>query len=77
MLRFLCVFFALLLPGGVCHSQAAPNADAQTDFAAHIQKAKQHLDEKRPDLAIPELEAAATIDPNSVETQDRPSSCMP
>jgi tetratricopeptide (TPR) repeat protein len=69
MLRFLCVIVALLLPGGACLSQAATNADAQADFAAHLQKAKQHLDEKRPDLAIPELEAAATIDPNSVETQ--------
>jgi tetratricopeptide (TPR) repeat protein len=69
MLRFLCVIVALLAPGGACLSQAVPNADAQADFAAHIQKAKQHLDEKRPDRAIPELEAAATIAPNSVETQ--------
>ena len=67
MLRFLCVLAAILLPGGASLSQAAPNADA--DFAAHIQKAKQHLDEKRLDLAIPELEAAATIHPDSVETQ--------
>ena len=69
MLRFLCLLVAILLPGGACLSQAAPSADAQDDFAAHLQKAKQHLDEKRPDLAIPELEAAATIHPNSVETR--------
>lgn len=69
MLRFLCLVVALLLPGGACLSQAAANADVQADFAAHIQKAKQHLDEKRPDLAIPELEAAATIHPDSVETR--------
>jgi len=51
----------------LCQSQSAE--DQHASFAAHIQKAKQFLDEKRPDLAIPELEAAAAIDPQSVETQ--------
>ena len=69
MFRFLCLLIAILLPGGACLSQAAPNADSQDEFAAHLQKAKQHLDEKRPDLAIPELEAAAKIHPQSVETR--------
>lgn len=41
----------------------------QTDVAAHIQKAQQFLGEKRPDLAIPELEAVAKLDPDNVETQ--------
>ncbi len=51
----------------MCFSQSADNK--QASFAAHIQRAKKYLDEKRPDLAIPELQAAAAIDPESVETQ--------
>ena len=50
-----------------CFSQAAK--DQQASFAAHMQKAKEYLDAKRPDLAIPELQAAAAIDPQNVETQ--------
>ena len=57
----------LLLAVTACISQSAE--DQHASFAAHVQKAKQFLDEKRPDLAIPELQAAATIDPQSVETQ--------
>jgi len=38
-------------------------------FAAHLQKAKKYLDEKRPDLAIPELQAAAAIEPANFEIQ--------
>jgi tetratricopeptide (TPR) repeat protein len=41
----------------------------QASFSAHIKKAKGYLDEKRPDLAVPELQAAAAINPESVETQ--------
>jgi len=43
--------------------------DKQGSFAAHIEKAQKYLGEKRPDLAIPELQAAAAIDPENVETQ--------
>jgi tetratricopeptide (TPR) repeat protein len=35
----------------------------------HIQKAQEYLSEKRPDLAIPELQAAVALDPANVETQ--------
>jgi tetratricopeptide (TPR) repeat protein len=57
----------LLLAAALCFSQSAE--DKQASFADHIQKAKEHLDEKRPDLAIPELQAAAEIEPENVETQ--------
>lgn len=57
----------LLLLAAACLCQSAE--DPHASFAAHIQKAKQFLDEKRPDLAIPELQAAAALDPQSVETQ--------
>jgi tetratricopeptide (TPR) repeat protein len=43
--------------------------DKQAAFVAHVQKAKEHLDAKRPDLAIPELQAAAAIQPENVEVQ--------
>lgn len=60
-------WLVLLLGAALCLSQAP--ADRQQDFAAHIQKAQNYLREKRPDLAILELQAAAVIDPQSVETQ--------
>jgi len=43
--------------------------DKRASLAYHIQKAQSYLDEKRPDLAIPELQAAAAIDSENVETQ--------
>ena len=43
--------------------------DQQKEFAQHIQKAQSYVREKRPDLAIPELQAAAAIDPGSVTAQ--------
>jgi tetratricopeptide (TPR) repeat protein len=67
-LRYLSAFLALTcLAAGPSFSQS--RNDKQASFAAHIQKAKGYLDQKRPDLAIPELEAAAKINPDSVETQ--------
>ncbi|MFZ0734019.1 MAG: tetratricopeptide repeat protein [Candidatus Sulfotelmatobacter sp.] len=62
---FASILFSLAV--APCISQAAK--DQQASFAAHIQKAKEYLDVKRPDLAIPELQAAAAIDPQNVETQ--------
>ena len=67
MIRHIVAVFALLLAAAVCFSQAPE--DKQASFAAHIQKAKEFLDQKHPDLAIPELQAAAAIDPDNVETQ--------
>lgn len=57
----------ILLGSTFCLSQA--QGDKQGQFAAHIQKARIYLDDKRPDLAIPELQAASVIDPDNVETQ--------
>jgi|SRR5579872_7196222 len=58
------LFFLVAVP---CFSQAAN--DQQANFVSHVQKAKKYLDAKRPDLAIPELQAAAAIDPQNIETQ--------
>jgi len=57
----------LLSAMALCPGQSAD--DKQANFAAHIQKAQEYLSQKRPDLAIPELEAAAAIDPENIETQ--------
>jgi tetratricopeptide (TPR) repeat protein len=45
--------------------QADPNAE----LAAHMQKSQNYLQEKRPDLAIPELKAAVELAPDNVEIQ--------
>ncbi len=53
-----------------CPAQAAQtDQEKQTDFTAHIQKAQSYLRDRRPDLAIPELQAAAELEPDSVDTQ--------
>src|SRR5271169_4828416 len=59
--------FVLLLGATLCLSQAAE--DKQQEFAAHMQKAHGYLDEKQPALAIPEFQAAVTIDPTNVDAQ--------
>lgn len=67
-LRYLSALLALTcIATGRSFSQSSN--DKQASFAAHIEKAKGYLDEKRPDLAIPELAAAAALNPDSVETQ--------
>jgi Tfp pilus assembly protein PilF len=51
-----------------CYSRAGENK-RQQEFQQHIQKAQGYVREKRPDLAIPELEAASAINPEDVDTQ--------
>src|SRR5258708_23691448 len=58
--------FVLLLVSSLCLSQAPAKKE---ELATHLQKAQGYLREKRPDLAIPEVQAAASIDPDNVETQ--------
>lgn len=54
-----------------CYSQAGEDKEQQ-EFQQHIQKAQGYLHEKRPDLAIPELQAASAINPEDVDTQGNP-----
>ena len=66
----ICRFFAVsicLLSTIPCVAQSG--TDQQASVAEHIRKARGFLDEKRPDLAIPELQAAVAIDPSNAETQ--------
>jgi len=61
------VGFVLVMGAAFCLSQAAE--DKQQEFAAHIQKAEGYLREKQPALAIPELQAAVALNPESVDAQ--------
>ncbi len=56
-----------LLGASLCLPQSG--VDQQKEFAQHIQKAQSYVRQKRPDLAIPELQAAAAIDPENETAQ--------
>jgi tetratricopeptide (TPR) repeat protein len=62
-LRRLSTGFALLLSATLCLSQAPPNQQ----LASHLQKAQTALHQNRPDLAIPELQAALALEPSNLE----------
>jgi tetratricopeptide (TPR) repeat protein len=64
-LRSLSTGFVLLLSVTPCFSQTAPNK--QAELASHLQKAQTDLHQNRPDLAIPQLQSALTLDPDNVE----------
>ena len=66
-LRNVLTEFILLASVSWCLAQT--RQEKQDVFAAHVQKAQNYLREKRPDLAIPELESAVALDPESVDTR--------
>lgn len=57
----------LLLSPALSSAQAA--SDRETQIEEHSRKAQEYLREKQPDLAIPELQALAVLDPDNVEVQ--------
>jgi len=61
------LYTALLLPAGslAADSQEAPDSREQIKY--HAQMAQQYLREQRPDLAIPELQKVAALDPTNVD----------
>jgi Tfp pilus assembly protein PilF len=65
-IRAVAAYFVLLF-AGICRAQT--ETDPQSEFTVHIQQAQKYLEQKRPDLAIPELQAAANINPDNIETQ--------
>jgi tetratricopeptide (TPR) repeat protein len=60
-------WFVLLLAASSLLCQT--NADKQQAFATHLQKANDYLRDKQPNLAIPELQAAVTIEPGNIDAQ--------
>ncbi len=63
------IFAALILLLGVPLCVSQTTGDKQQEFAAHATKAQEYLREKRPDLAIPELQAAVALEPDSIDTR--------
>ncbi|MFT4113241.1 tetratricopeptide repeat protein [Silvibacterium sp.] len=67
-----CLFFAgALLLAAPLFAQTAttPATGTQAEIAAHARKAQEYLREKKPELAIPELEAWVKLDPQNVDVQ--------
>jgi tetratricopeptide (TPR) repeat protein len=62
-----CAVLLAVLTAALSFSQTP--AGVKQDLAAHIQKAQRYLNQKRPDLAIPELNVAVAIDPDNAEAQ--------
>jgi Tfp pilus assembly protein PilF len=64
--RTLAACFLLLAGAAVCFSQSE---DGQQGLAEHLQKAQGYIRDKRPDLAIPELQAVVALDPENTDAQ--------
>jgi Tfp pilus assembly protein PilF len=65
--RFAGVALALAMSIRFCIAQAPE--DKQQEYARHLQKAQEYLREKQPNLAIPELQAALSINADNFEMQ--------
>jgi tetratricopeptide (TPR) repeat protein len=63
--RWLKVGAGLLLGSSLCLAQDP--ADKQQQIAEHNRKAQEFLHEKRPDLALPELQALVELDPANTD----------
>ena len=61
------ILFLVFLPALPLFPQAA--VSSQDQIAAHSRLAQQYLNQHRPDLAIPELEALVTLEPKNVDAQ--------
>ena len=64
---FLASLMAVLSFSQAVSSQVA--ASQQTELQQHIRLSEQYLSERKPDLAIPELKAAVTLDPANLNAQ--------
>jgi tetratricopeptide (TPR) repeat protein len=51
----------------VCFASSVLAQSPNEQIQNHLNRAKQHLQEKRPDLALPEFQAVVAIDPTDVE----------
>jgi cytochrome c-type biogenesis protein CcmH/NrfG len=64
----LSIFALLVFAGSLCSPCQTPTGTIG-DVQQHMRAAQQHMQEKRPDLAIPEFEAVIAADPNNVDAQ--------
>ena len=51
---------------GLSYCQTAPN---QTEVQSHMARAQQYLQQRKPDLALPEFDAILALDPNNLDAQ--------
>lgn len=66
----LMAMLILWLGAATCFSQSSKPAETkQQEFSQHFTKAQEFLRQRRPDLAIPELEAAVRAEPDHVDAQ--------
>lgn len=63
--RWFGIAAGLLLASSLCLAQDQP--DKQQQIAEHNRKAQEYLQEKRPDLALPELQAVVELDPTNTD----------
>jgi tetratricopeptide (TPR) repeat protein len=63
----LCALLLVFLPT-LPHLSQAP-ANNQDQIAAHSRLAQQYLSQRRPDLAIPELQALVSLEPRNLDAQ--------
>jgi tetratricopeptide (TPR) repeat protein len=57
----------LFLSAALCSAQIV--SDTQSQIAEHSRKIQQYLQDKKPDLAIPELQALVALDPNNADAR--------
>ncbi|GGH05571.1 tetratricopeptide repeat protein [Silvibacterium dinghuense] len=69
--RLSLLFYGALLIAAPLFAQTStdPASARQSEIATHARKAQEYLREKKPELAIPELEAWAKLDPQNVDVQ--------
>ncbi|MGB0123991.1 MAG: tetratricopeptide repeat protein [Silvibacterium sp.] len=65
--RRIALAAAICLGSAACFSQTP--TDNQQQIEAHTRQAQSYLQQKRPDLAIPELESVVALDPKNVDAQ--------
>lgn len=63
--RWLLSGAGVLLGCGLCFAQ--DQADKQQQIAEHNRKAQEYLHDKRPDLALPELQSLVALDPTNTD----------
>jgi len=63
------LFTLLLLPATAISSFCQATPSKQDQIKQHAQRAQQYLQEQRPDLAIPELQALVALEPENTEAQ--------
>jgi Tfp pilus assembly protein PilF len=63
------IYSLLLFPSLCVLSAGQAPADQQSQTSLHMRLAQQYLSEKRPELALPELEKVVELDPNNVDAR--------